>query len=205
MQPSIGRQAQVIAVVLAAALCAEADTIVDYTSGSFGSGLAAFCGQRLTTPAGDAYSLERFTWFAIDGSTARGAGTLWLLSQAYPGLPNDLTASTTGYLAQSGTYGASETGYYTFSSTPELSPSTNYWVYMSDAKVADLGYASGTPNEMYHTLEGSAAYSNFAGYSLNFRAEGSQAGVPEPGTLALFGVITVAGGLAARRRRKRKA
>ena len=205
MQPSIGRQAQVIAVVLAAALCAEADTIVEYTSGVDQSG-PAFFGQRFTTP-GDAYSLERYTWLKEDGSTNMGAGKLWLLSQEYSGTPDGLSAATTGYVADSSTYGASEADWYTFSSTPELSPSTNYWAYISDAKVPSpgMGYATGTPNDLYTSTAGTSVFNKVPGYSGNFRAEGSQAAVPEPGTLALFGVITMAGGLVARRRRKRKA
>jgi len=195
-------QARVLLGVLAVALCAEADTIAEYTAGTSGGG--AFVGYRFTTPAGSPYNLEKFTWLWTNGSSHAGAGKLWLLNQAYAGTPDALSTGTTGYLAQSDTYGTSEAGYYTFASTPLLSPSTNYWVYMSDAAVGSVGMDSPTADVRYFSIAGGNAYFTVANESVNFRAEGSPA-VPEPGTLTLFGVATIAGGLMARRRRKRKA
>ena len=202
--------AVMLAVVLALATSTRADTIVEYTTGGDVTG-SYFMGQRFTTPAGDPYTLEKFTWLTTAGApVAANASKLWILNDEYLGTPAALNSSMPTYVADSGTYGASEVGYYTFSSPPQLSASTNYWAYVSDDSVQNVGREVDvpTPNVRYYAFDSTSTYTKTGDgdESYNFRAEGSQvAPVPEPGTLVLFSAATLAGGLMARRRRKRGA
>ena len=171
---------------------------------------ATMFGRSFTVPATfdpdplrTTLQLHAWTWLdrASDGLTPAGAGVLYLLDQEYYGFPYDLSAATPGYMTTSSTYDPVQ-GFYFFTDNNVLNLGQTYWVYMADGTLANtqmgFGVLPGVSSwENTGILGGNYAKSD--AYGLNYNAI---LVTPEPGTLALFGLML--GGAAYARRRKSK-
>jgi hypothetical protein len=125
------------------------------------------------------------------------AGTGYLLSQPYTGTVNALSTSAPGYLASV----TASNGYYNFGSSVSLTGGSTYYFYENGNHVPTT-YDTATTTvypEFSQGGNGSGTYTNYSSYTTYFSVTGTSA-VPEPASLAVFGVPAALGLL--RRRRK---
>ena len=164
-------------------------------------------GQSVTTPSGGPWNQITFNYFRTfgygDPLDPYATGGLFLLSQEYLGMLDELSTSTPGYIAHStGTQAEDSGSEWTFAADMPLQPGTQYWFYMDQDPVTPLGFNEAYPGgDMY--------YADFFGYNngsisdARFQLEGTSAAVPEPSTLAIWCLLAVCGiGIGWRRRRK---
>jgi hypothetical protein len=122
-----------ITVAALATTIAQAATLEQVAAGGTATS-NNYLGQSVTIPGAASYDNIRFNW---DGSirttptaaAERGpiaAGTLFILTREYLGLPADLSASTPGYLAQSSSI---EDGRYVLPASVTLTGGAKYWFY----------------------------------------------------------------------------
>ena len=183
---------------------ALAETIVSHTSPA--ETLPFFVtniGQSFTTPDADqGWNNLRFNWFSNEdqgvATSPVASGFLFLLSQEYTGLPQDLSGATPGYIADTTSL---DDQFYVFDPTVELNPNTQYFVYtydllapgtadLSGSYVGGVGYTAGD--------FGAERFFMFSGINFNFDMTTSTT-IPEPSTLTLLGL----GGFALLSRRSR--
>ncbi len=113
-------------------------------------------GQSITVPPGPSYNNIRFNWdgslgIQTSGPASRGpiaAGTLFILSREYLGLPGGLSPSTPGFLAQSQSI---EAGQYVFAPSVTLKGGTKYWfyAYWPPDSVGLVNYITGFSEDTY--------------------------------------------------------
>ena len=182
---------------------ALAETIVSHTSPAEAFPIpVAEIGQSFTTPDADqGWNNLRFNWFSNQdqgvATLPTASGILFLLSQEYTGLPEDLSSATPGYIADTFSFADQ---FYVFDPTVELNPNTQYFVYTYDSLgpgMADLSgsYAGGVG----YTAGGFASDVFFTVTGADFNFDMTGTAIPEPGTLMLLGL----GGVALLRRRSR--
>jgi len=174
----------------------KASVIAQYTAGTAIAPTDVFLGQSVTTANGGPWHVLSYSFFSDTQATLPAAsGTLFLLSVAYAGTPQALSASTAGFIAASQSISA---GVYYFDPGVILQPNTQYFFYTNASFIvsgsATDTYTGGTA---YYAL---GAASNFTSLpaDANFTLNGTP--VPEPGTVLLVGSAVLA--LMALRRRK---
>lgn len=193
------------AVVIASFLAAnsKADVILSQTVGTSTVGGSGYQGQSFSTPTGGPWDNLTFSWIQSDGVTPLATGNLFILTQEYLGSPSGLSALTPGFVAES--LGVAADAYF-FNSSVTLDPSTQYWVYMGDDASQPLGGFTSDENtlpEPAYEQFGSPLSNYFQNSAeFNFILSGNIAAVPEPASMALWGLITAGCGLVAYRRRK---
>jgi hypothetical protein len=154
---------------------------IEENIGGPGFTINSFAGQSFTTPTGGPWSHLTFNFFSPNDAAPVAAGTAYLLSQQYSGMPGNLNG-------QPGFLGASTgivSGAYVFALPLTLQPNTQYFLYEDTAISISAG----------NTISGGQAYvagngsPNFVpangAVSFDFRLSGD---VPEPSTWLLFGV-----------------
>ena len=197
--------AAVIAVCLAAGGAGAAVITENLTLPETTEGIPAM-GQSVTTPSGGPWSQITFNYYE-GGDTPAGEyfldfggdpfaiGDLFLLSQAYFGNHDNLSSSTTGYLAKSTGTQADGSGLeWTFAAEVTLQADTQYWFYMDSYPGEVLGInAAYSGGDMYYAW--AAPYRLSSPSDARFQLEG----VPEPSTLTLLAL----GGMAVIRKRRK--
>lgn len=185
---------------------AAAEVIVEFAAGSSGGGTAMDPGLRIVTPsAGSGWDHITFNWYHSSTGASRAEGTVFLLTEEYTGTPQDLSSSTSGYVAEAAASG----GVYTFADSVTLSPNTTYYFY------ADLGLSDGSPtliahsggssdvpaHQSYGAGNGSGNFSSRSWFDLHFSLNGDAvAAVPEPSYMVML--LSGAAVLHWRRRRR---
>lgn len=167
----------------------RAVTIAENTGGTiFYNG--AYFGQSFTTPSGSSLSNIAFNFFFdVPATTPVAAGTGFLLSMPYSGLPEDLSAATPGFLGQATAGG----GFYTFAPSLTLLPSTQYFFY-ENAQMTISGGNVVLGEQGYLALPpGVGRVDSFSPhtFSFNFRVTGTPVvpSVPDSGsTVMLLGL-----------------
>lgn len=206
------------ALVLAAAFTgteAMAGVIVEHIPPNPITGGEYYYGQSVKTPTtGEGpWNNIQFNYYGWDNdwnTIPLAFGTLYLLDREYLGTPYDLS-SASGLLATATT---TDNQYWKFESGVTLAEGTKYWFYTDSSGKAKLNNASSRPWEQY--ADGDLYKSDGdPTYPIVFRSEvntdmvftlqtdsGGGASVPEPASLTLCGVLSLAGLAFARRRRK---
>lgn len=196
---SISRFACAVALLLlGTAFVVRAATVDEYTGGT-ATGGTDFWGESFVTPAGNPFANIAFTFLTNHPTdTPFASGTGFLLSTEYLGTPAGLSSSTTGFIGQATASG----GFYTFSASIQLAPSTTYYFYENASIPSGTiwGGGAGSPGRQFYFS--SAAGTNFSGGGgpLNFRVTGNP--VPEPGTTALLLSVGLAGLFLVRRAKR---
>lgn len=155
-----------------------------------------FVGQSFTTPNdGTADLMTNFTWLD-DSGLPMGAGQVYVFSQEYTGVPSGL-ASGAGLLGVSNTFAG---GSYAFSTSINLNPNTEYWVYTSTAQQVGVTFSNAYGAGDFFDSPGSgSAYTKDTSFEDAAFAVTATA-VPEPSTYAAFAGVAALG-LALWRRR----
>ena len=84
------------------AVIVDVPVSVQNTAGT--TGTWNWAGQSVTMPSGASYTNIKFAWYLSRPMVATAFGRLYVLDQAYFGLPRDLSPSTPGFLARSEAY-----------------------------------------------------------------------------------------------------
>jgi len=185
---------------------AAAGTILSFGIGNTDGGNAQDPGLSLLTPTGGPWNDITFNFYQNSEAGSPGApyalGKLFLLDQVYSGKPQDLSASTTGFLAQASGDGS----VYAFDNSVTLLPNTTYFFY------ADLGLPNGdltyvsdfsggdlTTNQTYGAPNGNGNFLKFP-WDINFSLNGNVVAVPEPSSFAMLAVAGIAMCLVRRRK-----
>jgi hypothetical protein len=183
-EATLGNLSLVVLIALTA-LSARGSTILQDNPSGVGQ-VSGILGESFLTPsAGGPWNSISFTLLSTAG-ISQAAGNLFLLSSLYSGAPNQLSSSTSGFIAEStGITG----GFWTFASNVTLQPNSEYYVYMDGSAMTPGAAAYG------NTLTGAIGYIaqgdspsgpyGSAGMPFSFDLTGSVAGAPEPGTAAL--------------------
>ena len=191
-----------ILAVTACATPSRAGAIVaSYSGGTSFSGSVSSFGFSFTTGASPASIDDLVMTIFSDtaDTTPVAAGTGYLLSSAFAGIPAGL--SSTSFLGSA----TAASGLYTFNTGVTLTANTQYWFYEDSVlNPIDLGIGN-TGQTLYISNSPSATYNSgaFANNGINFRLTGDSPGgatTPEPSTL-LLGLIGFAclGAIAFRR------
>lgn len=171
----------------------SAAVISQYQPGLASGGNAQDPGQSLTTPSGGSgWDQITFNFYHNETGASYAIGTLYLLSQAYAGTPQDLSPQTVGYIASATGDGSS----YSFAPTIVLEPDTQYFFF------ADLGLPSGNStnisSEFGGTFSGGDSYGSANGnsnftvrpFDIAFSLSGiSVSPIPEPATACLALIV----------------
>jgi hypothetical protein len=178
------------ALVLAA-VPAPAAIITEYTAGA-AQVLGEFPGQSFTTPAGGPWNQITFNFFSdIPATNPSAAGTLYLFTAPYAGSPNGLNALLPDLVATAGSGG----GVYTFDAAVTLQPNSTYYAYSDSRVMFSISGVSGYPGGSTYISGG--ADSSFDSFTsdTNFRVNGvvgRDTAVPEPTSVAVFGLLVLA-------------
>jgi PEP-CTERM motif len=171
----------------------SASPIVSVTSGLASATFTP--GESVTTPAGGPWNNITFNWYDQTARFPLAAGTLFVLTQEYLGLPGALSSLTPGFVASSQSIVA---GVYIFDPLVTLSPNTQYFFYAN----ASMNL-SGSSIDIY---AGGSVYDDNGPSAPNFEKTATQdanftlsAAVPEPASTILVGACLL--GLAVRRLR----
>ena len=188
---------------------AKAGLITENLDAPF-DGTVGEVGQSFTTGNDSQYNAISIGVYADYGNSAtnpEAMGSLFLLNQEYLGSAQDLSSSSLGYVAQNQSISS---GAWVFDNSVSLNGNTQYWFYTQGytSITPAIGFASGGgPYAGGITYSGgngtTNSYLRADVIDLGFSVNGSS--VPEPSTLAVFGIGAlglVAGGI---RRRKRSA
>jgi hypothetical protein len=191
-----------------AANSAYASVIAAYTAGTDPPSLSDWFGESFMTPStGGPWNTITFNFLTGDpGTTPVAAGTAYLLSSEYLGLPGNLSSSTPGFIAASTSVSS---GVYLFSTGVTLSQNTEYWVYEdTPLNITGTSVGAGTATQhAYLSFTSTQNFSSFPGAVSNFSVSGTQttAGAPEPGTAGLGGAALALLACVARRKRQSRA
>jgi hypothetical protein len=90
-------------------------------------------GQSVTMPGSGSFNNLRFNWYGSLGAGPIAAGTLYLLTQEYLGLPGGLGPATPGFVASAPASGSQ----YVFPPGTTVIGGTEYWFYC-DAMLASF-------------------------------------------------------------------
>lgn len=177
-----------------------------------GGGASPFFGQSVTTPDGLFNNLTfNFYENAVENNTfvqgnAYAQGSLYLLSEEYLGSPNQLSASTTGFLASTTTLSPEGNGFeWVFQSDITLEPSTQYFFYNNTTQTSSRGLSFSPGGNSY--ADGFRYFSSANGnYTNDFSADNhfelSGTSVPEP--TACTAMLLLCTAICVRRRRRRQ-
>ncbi len=174
--------------------------LISAHTGSADGGNAQDPGIRLTTPSvGTSWNNLTFNFFHSGDGTDRALGNLFLLDALYAGTPQDLSSSTTGFLAEAAGNGS----VYTFAPGVTLSSNTTYYFFadpgLPNGHSTFIAYSQGVSpgHQSYGSANGNT---NFTARPFHIHYQLSGSAVPEPSSLLLVG-LGVAGVLVQRKRR----
>lgn len=174
--------------------------LINAHTGSAGGGNAQDPGIRLTTPnVGTGWNKLTFNFFHSGDGTDRALGNLFLLDAVYEGTPQDLSSSTTGFLAQA----AGNSSVYAFAPDVTLSSNTTYYFFadlgLSRGHSTFISYSQGVSpgHQSYGSANGNLDFTERP-FHIHYELSGSA--VPEPSSLLLVG-LGVAGVFVRRKRR----
>ncbi len=190
---------------LMAALCgalANADVIAANATGSVP--IIGFVGQSFVTPNAvvpwDHITVSFITPGLVLPAAPVAAGTLFLLSQEFAGTPNALSSATAGFIASA----PSAANLWTFASNITLNPNTTYYVYGNAAFGLSLQTPLGSSLQDAYA-DGQAYYTALAnlpfgiatalgvGAFADLKFNVTAAPIPEPSTLAILALSSIAG------------
>lgn len=196
-----------LALLLSRPELADAGTIVDFTTATNSASGLAF-GQEVSTGSGGPWDDITFSFLSEPSGTPVASGSIFLLSQQYFGTPQNLSSSTSGYLAES--TGVAN-GAWDFASSITLQANTNYWFYTNGSVVGSFNFnVPGNAGEHYYdsvTIGGNFML-EAPSSTADFRLTGDPVGVsstPEPSSFVLFGIAVTGLGVARWRNRKQAA
>lgn len=187
---------KLLVILVAGASLSQASVIIQNTAGSPNT-LTEYFGESFTTPSGGPWVNVAFNFYSnvsVVPPTPSAAGTAFLLTQTFSGLPTALSNSVPGFVAAStGVSG----GQYIFAPSVELLSMTTYYVYENGSVTVEGGSATsaGTayfapPTDDFQTAIGPSQTTDFA------VTASAAAAVPEPTTVELalagLGLIAVA-------------
>ena len=172
-------------LLLGFAASAGAEIITSNTSGSAATvGSGFYLAQSVTTPTSGYWDDITFNFVNASGNAPFALGGLYLLSEAYAGLPGDLSSSTPGYVAYTNTIGS---GAWEFTGVI-LQPGTQYFLYTdTEFNGPEILYSTSNPyagGEAYEATNSTSDYVGVGSIDTQFALTGDAA--PEPGTLGLF-------------------
>jgi hypothetical protein len=171
----------ILAILAASTLAAHAVTVAANTAGPASSSPGYDWGQSFTTAAGGPFNDIVLNLYSAAGGPY-AVGTAFLLSEAYSGIPSDLSSTTPGYLGSAIASG----DFYTFATSLTLASDTQYFFYENaplGSITGDNVYAGGV---YYFSLDDNP-YNSGAPASINFTVTGNVATTPEPSSVLLLG------------------
>lgn len=185
-----------IAVLFVWAGNARADRLAGYTSGG-GTNASAFFGQSFTATGQGSYSNIVFEFLNETTQSSFANGTAYLLTLAYSGSPNGLSASTPGELGLA----VAANGAYSFAPGVILQAGRMYFLYTDKREPTASFTGGGFYSGGQDYLASSAGGSYDAGdVSSDFLVTGTTV-TPEPATFQLLAGGCL--GIAALARRRR--
>src|SRR5262249_4909830 len=140
----------ILAILAASTLAAHGVTIATNTAGTALSTTGSFWGQSFTTAARGPFD-DIVLNFYDSSMNPYAAGTGFLLSEAYSGIPSALSSSTPGYLGSA----IASVDFYTFPPSLTLASDTQYFFY----KNAALGSIKG-----FNVYAGGVYYFSFTSF-----------------------------------------
>ena len=175
----------------------SAGTISGDNTGTAAADVAAYWGVNFVTPAGGPWNNLTFNFFSetAAANVPYAAGTLYLLSSNYTGLPTGLSAVTAPQLIAS-TSNINAAGEWVFAPSQTVSAGTQYYVFegtLLPSTISGLGTGGGgvgfTGSEnVYYTVDPAIAFAPL-GLAVNYDFSGTvvtTSGTPEPTTLLLM-------------------
>lgn len=182
---------------------AAAEVILEFNAGGTGGGGFYDPGLKIVTPTGGSgWDHITFNWYHSSTGASRAEGTVFLLTEEYTGTPQDLSSSTSGYVAEAAASG----GVYTFADSVTLSPDTTYYFYaemfgsFTATNIASSNSGDVAAHQSYRAANGNGSFSTTTSdvhFSLNGDAV---AAVPEPSYMVML--LSGAAVLHWRRRRR---
>jgi len=175
-----------------------------------GGAASPFLGQSITTPGIGQFSNVTFNLFAntIKNNTfvqgnPYAEGSLFLLTEQFSGPANQLSSSTSGFLASTANVVPDGAGFeWAFAADLVLEPSTEYFFYSATPQTSPFGISFSTGADSFSGGNLFSA-STDGGFSPDFAADHhfqlAGTAIPEPSSLF---VIVVAAGLHALRRKR---
>lgn len=171
------KELMTVALFGALALTAQTGPIVQYLDGTFSYAPFFNPGESFTTPAGGPWSSISFNFYSGVGAppytTPVAPGTAFLLSTAYAGTPEALSAATPGFIASSISNAG---GIYTFDRAVTLQPNTQYWIFANTAGVRFSGSTTaGTSAQTLYVGKSNEPFLSVSGQVANFTLSGEVA------------------------------
>ncbi len=167
-------------------------------------------GQSITTPNTIPHAQITFNFYGsgsnpfTEGDPIAG-GEMFLLTQLYQGVADDLSTSTPGFLAVTDSIQADGIGTeWVFDPGLILRPNTSYYFYARNVPSIGKALTQNNPypgGAYYQALNGTGTTFGPSGQNdWHFELEGTP--VPEPSTLCLCLLLGIGGAFNARKRRK---
>jgi len=174
-----------------------ADTITQHVGGNVVSDTGYWWGVTFQTPTGGPWDKLTFNFYGETTITPDAAGTLYLLSQPFTGVPNALSSTAPGFIASTSTIVGGE---WVFNSSLTVQPGTQYYLFADQQMVIEGGGTDVATTRNYFTTDPNTTYlvSSPGSGQPDFLFAGTV--VPEPSLLRLT-ALGLASGLVRLRRR----